>query len=129
MFALISIMLIIHLIGFESTDERAINLWVEHVLAAGRRESIFVNGAAMAKPTQWRSRSAYSIRASGLCRGWAERAWRRARWRRLAAQRRSGPAAIAHGPVLKLLDTIILCCYEHLVLMVAGLVALNDSER
>ena len=36
---------------------------------------------------------------------------------------------IAHGPVLKLLDTIILCCYEHLVLMVAGLVALNDSER
>ena len=36
---------------------------------------------------------------------------------------------IAHGPVLKLLDTIIVCCYEHMVLMVAGLVALNDSER
>ena len=29
LFALISIMLIIHLIGFESTDERAITLWVE----------------------------------------------------------------------------------------------------
>ena len=79
-------MLGIHLVGFESTDERVITLWVEHARAAGRRESIFVNGAAMAKPTQWRSRSAYSIGASGLCRGWAERAWQRARWRRLAAR-------------------------------------------
>ena len=56
---MISIMLIIHLIGFESTDERAITLWVEHVLAAGRRESISVNGAEMAKPTRRRGRSAY----------------------------------------------------------------------
>ena len=36
---------------------------------------------------------------------------------------------IAHGPVLKLLDTIGLCCYESLVLTVVGLVALNDPER
>ena len=35
----------------------------------------------------------------------------------------------AHGPVLKLLDTIVLCCYESLVLTVVGLVALNDPER
>ena len=48
-------MLGIHLVGLESTDERAITLWVEHVLAAGRRESIPVNGAEMAKPTRRRS--------------------------------------------------------------------------
>ena len=50
-----------------------------------------------------------------------------------SSQRNAGAdqqhSKIAHGPVLKLLDTIILCCYEHMVLMVAGLVALNDSER
>ena len=63
-------------------------------------------------------------------------AGRRARGGGLAgggSQRNAGAdqqhSKIADGPVLKLLDTIILCCYEHMVLMVAGLVALNDSER
>ena len=63
-------------------------------------------------------------------------AGRRARGGGLAgggSQRNAGAdqqySKTAHGPVLKLLDTIGLCCYEHMVLMVAGLVALNDSER
>ena len=63
-------------------------------------------------------------------------AGRRARGGGLAgggSQRNAGAdqqySKIAHGPVLKLLDTIGLCCYESLVLTVVGLVALNDPER